>query len=213
MRFWTPTVALLGLFLANANLTGQEAMFERLFNGKDLSGWKGETGSYEVRDGILACKKGKSGVLFTHKTVKDCVIRVVYKLPPGGNNGIAIHYPGHGTGSLDGMCEIQLLDDTHAKYAKLDPRQANGSAYGLIAAEKGHLKPVGEWNTMEITVQGHTLAVSVNGAKVMAGDVSKVEKKMRKDPHPGLLRTEGHIGLCGHRDPVEFKSIEVRPLP
>lgn len=213
MRFWISTIALLGLVLADGNLPGQEPAYESLFNGKDFAGWKGATGSYEVRDGILVCKKGKSGVLFTEKAVKDCVIRVVYRLPPGGNNGIAVHYPGHGTGSLDGMCEIQLLDDTHTKYAKLDPRQANGSAYGLIAAEKGHQKPVGEWNTMEIRVKGHTLAVKVNGTQVMAGDVSKVEKKMRKDPHPGLLRTEGHIGLCGHRDPVEFKTIEVRPLP
>jgi len=141
------------------------------------------------------------------------VIRLQYKLPPGGNNGIALHYPGTGTGSLDGMCEIQLLDDTHAKYAKLDPRQANGSAYGLIAAKKGHLKPVGEWNTMEITVRGHTLEVNVNGSRVLEGDVSLVKNKMRKEPHPGLMRTEGHIGLCGHRDAVEFKSIEVSPLP
>ena len=213
MRFLTATAAFACLVCATSHPAAQEAAFESLFNGKDLTGWKGATDSYEVRDGVLACKKGKSGVLYTGKTVKDCVIRVVYKLPAGGNNGIAVHYPGRGTGSLDGMCEIQLLDDTHAKYAKLDPRQANGSAYGLIAAKKGHLKPVGEWNTMEIVVKGHTLAVTVNGAQVMAGDVSQVEKKMRKDPHPGLLRTEGHIGLCGHRDPVEFKSIEVRPLP
>jgi hypothetical protein len=39
------------------------------------------------------------------------------------------------------------------------------------------------------------------------------KNKMRKEPHPGLMRTEGHIGLCGHRDAVEFKSIEVSPLP
>ena len=113
MRFWISTIALLGLVLANGNLPGQEPAYESLFNGKDFAGWKGATGSYEVRDGILVCKKGKSGVLFTEKEVKDCVIRVVYRLPPGGNNGIAVHYPGHGTGSLDGMCEIQLLDDPH----------------------------------------------------------------------------------------------------
>lgn len=212
MSVWKPLFCLMALVWLPRAIVGQEPSFEPLFNGKDLAGWKGETESYEVRDGVLACKKGKSGVLFTERAVKDCVIRVVYKLSPGGNNGIAIHYPGTGTGSLDGMCEIQLLDDTHPKYAKLDPRQANGSAYGLIAARKGHLKPIGEWNTMEITVRGHTLAVDVNGTRVMEGDVSMVEKKMRKEPHPGLMRTEGHIGLCGHRDPVEFRSIEVRPL-
>ena len=203
------------LFLLAGGASGQDAKnphFEPLFNGKDLAGWEGGGGSYAVTDGVLGCRKGKSGVLYTARQFGDCVIRLEYRLPAGGNNGVALRYPGQGTGSVDGMCEIQLLDDTHPKYAKLDPRQANGSAYGLVAAKKGHLKPLGEWNTMEIAVRGHTLRVDLNGVKIMEGDVSKVEKKMRKEPYPGLLRTTGHIGLCGHLDPVEFKSIGVQEL-
>ena len=128
MLAWKPLFCLVALFLAPLAVGGQEGKFEPLFNGKDLTGWKGETDCYEVKDGVLACKNGKSGVLFSEKTARDCVIRLQYKLPPGGNNGIALHYPGTGTGSLDGMCEIQLLDDTHAKYAKLDPRHCQNKA-------------------------------------------------------------------------------------
>jgi hypothetical protein len=53
------------------------------------------------------------------------------------------------------MCELQVLDDTpHPKYAKLDPRQYHGSAYGMVAAHRGYLRPVGEWNFQEVTVKG-----------------------------------------------------------
>ena len=52
------------------------------------------------------------------------------------------------------MCELQVLDDDAPKYAKLDPRQYNGSAYGMVAAQRGYLRPVGEWNFQEVTVQG-----------------------------------------------------------
>ena len=38
------------------------------------------------------------------------------------------------------MCEVQVLDDTAPQYAKLDPRQYNGSAYGMVAATKGSVR-------------------------------------------------------------------------
>ena len=52
------------------------------------------------------------------------------------------------------MTELQVLDDTHREYAKLDPRQFHGSAYGMVAAKRGFLRPVGEWNFQEVTVKG-----------------------------------------------------------
>ena len=54
------------LFLLAGGASGQDAKnphFEPLFNGKDLAGWEGGGGSYAVTDGVLGCRKGKSGVL------------------------------------------------------------------------------------------------------------------------------------------------------
>ncbi|HRA88316.1 MAG TPA: DUF1080 domain-containing protein, partial [Planctomycetaceae bacterium] len=34
------------------------ATWSDLFNGKDLSGWTGDTAGYVVEDGVLVCKKG-----------------------------------------------------------------------------------------------------------------------------------------------------------
>ncbi len=84
------------------------------------------------------CKKGKGGNIYAKPEYADFTARLEYQLPPGGNNGLAIRYPG-GTAhaATQAMCELQILDDTAAKYAKLDPRQFNGSAYGMVAAHRG----------------------------------------------------------------------------
>jgi peptide/nickel transport system substrate-binding protein len=49
-----------------------------------------------------------------------------------------------GQASYDAMCELQILDDTSPKYAQLDPRQFNGSAYGMVAAARGYQRPIGD---------------------------------------------------------------------
>mgnify|MGYP000370228801 CR=1 FL=1 len=40
--------------------------------------------------------------------------------------------PGSGDTAYVGMCELQVLDNDAPKYAKLDPRQYHGSAYGMV---------------------------------------------------------------------------------
>ena len=205
--------ALAGLMVAGlAKAQTPPAGFESVFNGKDFTGWAGDLANYEVKDGNIVCKKGKGGVIFVQKEYGDFTARVDYKLPPGGNNGLAIRYPGKGSASVDGMCEIQILDDSHPKYAKLDPRQFNGSSYGLIAAKKGYDKPVGQWNTMEVTVRGTTMVVILNGQKILDGDVKEVKSFMRKEPPKGLLSPRGYFGFCGHTDPVEFRNIYIKEI-
>ena len=114
--------------------------FHSIFNGQNLAEWAGPIENYEVTDGILKCKQHKGGTIYYNEELTDFMARVEFKLPPGGNNGLAIRYPGHGDTAYDGMCELQILDDGHPKYAKnLDPRQAHGSAYGMVAAHRGYL--------------------------------------------------------------------------
>ncbi|HEY5312622.1 MAG TPA: DUF1080 domain-containing protein, partial [Pirellulales bacterium] len=100
--------------------------FAPLFNGQDLAGWEGSTDNYEVVEGAIRCKPHKGGVLYTHGQYSNFIAQVEIKLPPGGNNGLAIRYPGTGDAAYTGMCELQVLDTEHPKYSKLDPRQAHG---------------------------------------------------------------------------------------
>ena len=128
-------------------------------------------------------------------------------MPPGGNNGLAIRYPGKGGPSVDAMCELQVLDSEHPKYKELDARQYHGSVYGMVPATRGYLRPVGEWNFQEVTVRGSTIKVELNGSVILDADVSKVTEFMDNKEHPGKDLTKGYFGFAGHNDPVEFRNI------
>ena len=103
------------------------------------------------------------------------------------------------------MCELQVLDDTAPKYAKLDPRQYHGSAYGIVPGERGYLRPVGEWNFQEVTVKGSKIKVELNGTVILDADVSQAKDYMAHSAHPGLTRPTGYFGLAGHNDPSSSK--------
>ena len=186
--------------------------FKPAFNGKNLDGWAGPIDNYDVKDGAVVCKPGKGGTIYTKEEYADFTVRFEFKLPPGGNNGLAIRYPGQGDTAYVGMCEIQVLDDTADMYKKLDARQYNGSVYGMIPAARGFLRPVGEWNYEEVTVKGSNIRVELNGTEILNGDVSKVKEFMANSPHPGKDRTSGHFGFAGHNDPVQFRNIRIKKL-
>lgn len=187
--------------------------FTALSNGSDLSNWAGAVDNYEIVDGAIRCKQGKGGVLHTKDQYGDFMARLEFKLPPAGNNGLAIRYPGTGDAAYSGMCELQVLDTEHPQYAKLDPRQAHGSAYGMIAAHRGYHRPTGEWNFQEVTVQGSKLKVELNGYIILDGDLSTVTEFMANSPHPGKDLKSGFFGFAGHGDAVEFRNVEIKPLP
>jgi hypothetical protein len=110
------------------------------------------------------------------------------------------------------MTELQVLDTEHEKYAKLDPRQAHGSAYGMAAAARGYLRPVGEWNYQEVTVRGSTIVVELNGTKILDADLSAITEFLDGKAHPGKDRKDGHFGFAGHRDPVAFRNVLIKRL-
>ena len=186
--------------------------FECIFNGKDLTGWGGPVDQYQVKDGIVMCKPERGGTIYYKKELSNFAARLEFRLPPGGNNGLAIRYPGHGDTAYVGMCELQILDDTTRKYGKLDPRQAHGSAYGMVPAKTGYQRPVGEWNFQQVTVKGSKIKVELNGTVILDADLSKAKDFMAHSAHPGKDRTSGFFGFAGNNDPVEFRNISIKPL-
>lgn len=190
------------------------AGFNAVFNGRDFTGWRGPVENYEVKDGAIVCQKGKGGTIYAEPEFKDFVVRLEFKLPPGGNNGLALRYKGSGDTAYSGMCELQVLDDNYEKAtgSKIDPRQAHGSAYGMVAAHRGYQHPVGEWNYQEVTVQGTTIKVELNGTPILNADLSKVTEFMGGKPHAGKENLSGHFGFAGHNDPVAFRNISIKTL-
>lgn len=183
-----------------------------LFTDGNLQAWQGPLDSWEVVDGALRCRAGEGGTIHTVAQYGDFRVRFEFRLPPGGNNGLAIRYPGNGDTAYQGMCELQVLDSEHEKYSTLDSRQYHGSAYGMVAAERGYLRPTGEWNFQEVTVVGSTIRVELNGSRILDCDLATVTEFMNNSPHPGKDLARGHFGFAGHSDPVEFRSVRIQSL-
>lgn len=189
--------------------------YQPIWNGKDFEGWAGPIENYEIKENAIVCKPGKGGTIHTKEEYADFSVRLEFKVPPGGNNGLAIRYPGKGDTAYEGMTECQILDDNYEKVrGKIDPRQAHGSAYGMVAAARGFQYPAGEWNFEEVTVKGSKLTVELNGSVILDADLSKVDpaKFMGGKEHPGLKRTSGHFGFAGHSDPVMFRNVSIKKL-
>jgi len=189
--------------------------FESVFNGNDLSGWAGDLESYQVKEGCLLCRPDHMGILHTAQEYGNFIVKLEFKLPPAGNNGLAIRYPGSGLAHVSGMTEIQILDSEHEKYRDLHATQYHGSAYGLAPAHRGYLRPVGEWNYQQVTVNGSKLVVELNGFTILDTDLDQAKESKEGEVFPNVNRRSGFLffGFCGHNDPVEFRNIEIKELP
>jgi len=205
-------VAAAGLALAQDKPVSEEG-FVPLFDGKTMTGWQGGLDGYEVKDGTMICKPKGSGNLYTNNEYANFVFRFEFKLTPGANNGVGIRTPKEGDAAFVGM-EIQILDDGHPNYKGIKDYQAHGSVYGVIPAKRGFLKPTGEWNSEEITVDGTRVKVVLNGETIVDGDIAEAREKGAIDgrEHPGLKRDKGYIAFCGHGAHLEFRNIRIKEL-
>jgi hypothetical protein len=229
-RYGLLLAACLGLAGTAAVAQAPEPGFTTLFNGKDLTGWvygrrangaENKTGKgYQVDNGVLFTTKDDGGNLYTEKEYADFVLRFDFKLTPNANNGIGIRAPLEGDAAYVGM-EIQVLDDSGSDYTKLKPAQYHGSIYQIFPARRGHQRPVGEWNSEEITAKGRQITVKLNGVTITEGNLDDVKdegilSKHRDMSKPegsrGIANTKGHIGFLGHGAHVEFRNIRIKTL-
>ena len=207
VRDITPTEA--NRLLLNHN----RVLYRSIFDGQTFDGWDGPTDQWAITDGAMHPKPGLGGTVHTTNVFGDFEMRCAFQLPPGGNNGMVVRYPGEGDGAYVAMCELQVLDNTSDKYASLDPRQYHGSAYGQAAAERGYLRDPGEWNVQTVRVVGSTIRVEVNGFRILNTDLATVTERMGdQSRYTGFDRTRGFFGFAGHGDPVMFRDIMIRSL-
>ena len=119
------------------------------------------------------------------------------------------------------LMEIQVLDDGGSMYTKLEPGQYHGSIYKVVAAKRGFQKPVGQWNSEEITANGRQITIKLNGTTIVDANLDDVKdeavlKQHRDLTKPegsrGIANTTGHIGFLGHGAHVEFRNIRIKVL-
>jgi hypothetical protein len=205
--------ALAALLVTTTFAMAEDEGFVSLFDGKTLTGWQGAVTGYIVEDGAIVCDPKKGGFLYTDKEYGDFVLKLEFQLTPGANNGIGIRTPMKGDPAYVGM-ELQVLDDTAKVYEKLQPYQYHGSIYGVVACKRGHQKPVGEWNTQEITVKGKNVKIVLNGETIVDANIEKAStpKTIDGKDHPGLKNDKGYICFCGHGAKVAFRNIKIKEL-
>ena len=239
-RAWSGILVFTLAATAWAIAAEDEGGFKPLFNGKDLTGWvynkrapkppaKPKPGQpsapqqprppveqksglgYQVENGVLFCTVKDGGMLFTEKDYGDFILRFEFKIEENSNNGIGIRVPFGGHPSADGM-EIQILDDTGSKHQKLRDAQFHGSIYDVVPAKRGHLKPIGEWNSEEIIAQGRHIKITLNGHVIVDANLDDIKDEAVLKKHPGLQSKAGRIAFCGHGTRVEFRNMRIKEL-
>ncbi len=193
--------------------------FTALFNGKDLSGWKGLVEDPEKRakmapdelkaaqakadermrehwkvvDGELVFD-GKGDSLCTAKDYADFELYVDWKILEKGDSGIY----------LRGSPQVQIWD----------PKLNNVGSGGLYNNEKGPSKalviadkPIGEWNTMKIKMVGDKVTVWLNDQLVVDNVVLENYWDRTKPIYPS-----GQIELQNHGNTLWFKNIYIKEL-
>ncbi|MEX2286249.1 MAG: DUF1080 domain-containing protein [Planctomycetaceae bacterium] len=202
--------------LASAVALGTEPVAEPrpLFNGRDLTGWVGVDGRAEdcwkVEDGVLTCLPKKGAWLRSDEQYGDFNLRLEYRVEPGANGGIYVRVPADGNHHRDNTrlppagFEVQLLDDSAAKYANLKDYQHSGSVYDIAGATRRVSRPAGEWNALEINCRGNRVNVIHNSLPIVDIDDHRY-------PLLALREQKGYLGLQNHGGGVSFRNIKIGP--
>jgi hypothetical protein len=189
----------------------QEVAWTPLFNGQDLAGWEHVgAGGFVIEDGVLKTEGGMGLLWFTERSFRDGVLRVEYRNPGGRNAGIFIRIPEPPADpweAVHGGYEVQIDDLTE------NENEMTGVLYSLTLPMARPSRP-GEWNTMEIILDGDRTVVTVNGVLVTyyrEGDRVLPRQEVWQ-PERGPRPSEGFIGLQNHGpgDVVYFRSIARR---
>ena len=183
-----------------------EEGFVPLFNGKDLTGWRlrnpnGHHSWSVLPGGVLkntVAKDVHGTDLVTEKKFWNFTVRFDYMTPERSNSGFY----------LRGRHEIQILGD-YSPDGKLS-LGGNGAIYNFKAPDKFVTKPAGEWQTVEATMIGDRITVTMNGVKIH--DNVKCDRATGSEID-NKVNEPGPIFLQGDHGTVSFRNIRIKELP
>ena len=187
------------------------AEWKQLYNVRDLTGWQMVgPGRFVVEGGLLKTEGGMGLLVYQGRKIGNTTIRVVFKTAvPRANSGVFIRLPERPKDPWYGVhngYEVQID-------AAGDEWHCTGAIYSLSRATRIMQRPVGEWNTMEITLKGDETIVKLNGEVVndFHGSQPVPARKMWYEPVRGPRAESGYIGLQNHDtgSTVYFREVSV----
>ncbi len=216
----------MGYVMLTGNATALRAAddgFVPLFGGDSLQGWKVSDWSnvrtpqrvkgtpWKIEGGVLYGLNKRTWII-SPKKYGDFVLRLETQISRGSNGGIGLRFPLDGDPAYKGM-EIQVVDHEVYYRGSSQPQQRTGSIYDEIAARGGTVKPVGQWNSWEITCKGSLVKIVLNGRKVIDADLSReIEARQQKGPALSKRPLAGHIGFQNLNGTITLRNIMIKRL-
>jgi hypothetical protein len=196
-----------------------------LFDGQTMNGWRSfkntEQDCWDIQENALHCKGSmaadKRADILTTEQYENFELVFDWKISPGGNSGVMYRASEEFDAPYYSGPEYQIIDD--AGYAgDLSEMQKVGANYDMHVAENKTAKPVGEWNTSKIVLNGDHCEHWLNGTKVLEYEFGSDDWKTRKEASKwkdaagyGMTR-KGHIDLQDHGHEVWYRNIKIKTL-
>ena len=212
---------------STSDTKGKAAGWKDLFDGKTTKGWHsyGKTqadAQWEVKDGALHLDKSKggSGDLVTEGVYGNFDLKLEWKISPKGNSGILFYVQENPSKYEEAYYtgpEMQVLDNDGHPDGKIHKHRA-GDLYDLVPCSKETVKPVGQWNEVEIISNNGSLKLFLNGVNVVSttlwDDAWKklvAGSKFKQWPDFGTFKS-GKIDLQDHGNEVWYRNIKIKEL-
>jgi hypothetical protein len=169
-----------------------------LFDGTHLDHWQSiGDANWRLEDGVVVADKG-SGFLVSKEAYADFQLRVEFWVDEDANSGIFIRCTIPDKIGTDSGYEVNIYDK------RPDPSYGTGAIVNVAKVEPMP-KAGGQWNVYEITAQGPTFTVTLNGHKTVDGV---------QDTKFGSGRIALQYGASVVKDKgvVKFRKVEIKPL-
>lgn len=212
--------------------------WELLFDGKTTNGWHGYNGqsteAWRIEDCALESVgtegnygSDKRADLTTDGEYTNFELTIDWKATKGGNSGVlygVVEDPKYDAPWETGP-EYQFVDDEaqfddgEGNLVDLEEWQEAGADYAMyVASEDKELKPVGEWNTTKIVVNGPHVEHWLNGKKIL--EFERWNEDWEKLKNSGKWKDYadygdakiGHIVIQDHGSVFWFRNIKIREL-
>lgn len=167
----------------------------KLFNGKNLDGWKalGAANQWVAENGVL--KSPKSGAnLVTERKFTDFKLHIEFRYPKGSNSGVY----------LRGRYELQITDSKGMETLK----DQLGAVYGFISPTENVAKDPGEWQSYDVTLVGRMITVVANGKTIICNQEIPGITGGALDSNEG---EPGPLYIQGDHGPIEYRNIVITP--